>query len=87
MPIKRAAFKALRQNAKHRQRNLVVKQNVKKSVKAVRKAVAAKDRVKAAEMLKTAIKVLDRAAQKGVLKKNTSARLKSRLHRAIKKIS
>lgn len=83
MPIKHAAFKALRQNIKRRQKNIAVKGAVKKSVKAVRKAVAANNKEKATEALKTAIRSLDRAAQKGVLKKNTAARLKSRLHRAV----
>lgn len=86
MPIKHAAFKAVRQNAKRRARNLRVKQALKRNIKTVRKAVAAKDKAKAAELLKTAIKIIDRAAQKGVIKKNTAARNKSRLHAAVAKI-
>jgi len=86
MPIKHAAFKSLRQSTKRRERNLAIKQNLKKAVKSVRKAVAAKDAEKAKESLLVAIKTLDRAAQKGVIKKNTAARLKSRLHKAVSKI-
>ncbi len=86
MPIKHAAFKAVRQSAKRRARNLRVKLALKRSVKAVRKAVAAKDKTKAAELLKTAIKIIDRSAQKDVIKKNAAARLKSRLHAAVAKI-
>lgn len=85
MPIKHAAFKALRQSTKHRERNLAIKLNLKKVVKSVRKAVAAKDTTKAKELLVTAIKTIDRAAQKGIIKKNTAARLKSRLSAAVKK--
>ncbi len=86
MPIKRASFKSLRQSKKHRERNLAVSKNLKKTVKAVRKAAEKKDASKAKELLVTAIRVIDRAHQKGVIKKNTAARLKSRLHAAVKKI-
>ncbi len=87
MPIKHAAFKALRQSTKHRERNLAIKTNLKKVVKSVRKAVATKDAAKAKELLKTAIKTIDRSCQKGVIKKNTAARLKSRLSAAVKKMA
>lgn len=87
MPIKHAAFKAARQSAKRRVRNIRVKNALKRNVKAVRKAVAAKDKTKAAELLKTAIKIIDRAAQKGITKKNTAARLKSRLSKAVRAIA
>lgn len=86
MPIKHAAFKALRQSTKRREKNLAIKTNLKKVVKSVRKAVAAKDAAKSKELLTTAIKTIDRAAQKGVIKKNTAARLKSRLHKAVSRV-
>ncbi len=85
MPIKHAAFKSLRQNIKRREHNLAIKTNLKKVVKSVRKAVVAKDAPKSKESLTLAIKTIDRAYQKGVIKKNTAARLKSRLSVAVNK--
>lgn len=87
MPIKHAAFKAVRQSKKRHERNVRVKLALKKAVKAVRKTVAAKEKAKAAEALKVAIPLIDRAAQKGVIKKNTAARLKSRLSKAVRTLS
>lgn len=87
MPIKHASFKSLRQSQRRRARNLAVSRNLKKTVKSVRKAAANKDAAKAKELLATAIRVIDRASQKGVIKKNTAARLKSRLSRAVKKLA
>ncbi|MBI4092337.1 MAG: 30S ribosomal protein S20 [Candidatus Kerfeldbacteria bacterium] len=86
MPIKKSAFKELRKSEKRRARNLAVKSTLKKAVKAVRKATAQKDKTKAAEGLKTVIPVIDRAARKGVIKRNTAARLKSKLHAAVRKL-
>lgn len=87
MPIKRASMKSMRQANKRRARNLVIKQSVKKAEKTVRKAIEAKDKAKATEALAAAIKVIDRAKQKGTLKANTAARSKSRLHAAVKKLA
>lgn len=83
MPIKPAAFKALRQSERRAERNSKVKSDVVALVRKVRKAIAAKDAAKAQDWLKQAIKKIDRAAQKGVLKKNNAARKKSRLARAV----
>lgn len=85
MPIKHAAFKSMRQSEHRRIRNVRIKLNLKRAVKSVRKAAAAKDATKASDLLKKTISIIDRAAQKGVIKKNTAARLKSRLHAAVKK--
>ena len=79
MPVKRAAMKALRQNRKRHDRNVAIKNNVRKAVKEARRLLATKDKAKAVEAITIAVKKLDKAAQKGILKKNTAARLKSRL--------
>jgi len=87
MPIKRASFKSVRQTAKRRQRNLLLLQGVKKAEKVLRKAIAAKDVASSKTALGQVIKVIDRAKQKGVLKANTAARMKHRLHASVKKLS
>jgi small subunit ribosomal protein S20 len=79
MPNKAAAAKAWRQNTKAKARNTVVKGQVKKSIKAARQVLGNKEKEKAIAAVKAAIKALDRAAQKKVVKKNAAARKKSRL--------
>ena len=86
MPVKRAAIKALRQNRKRHAHNVAVKSDVRKTVKEARRLLATKDKANATEAIKIAVKKLDRAAQKGILKKNTAARLKSRLSLGLKKL-
>ncbi|OGY49472.1 MAG: 30S ribosomal protein S20 [Candidatus Buchananbacteria bacterium RIFCSPHIGHO2_02_FULL_45_11b] len=83
MPTKPAAFKAMRQGGKRADRNNKVKSDVAALIRKARLAVAAKDAAKAQDWLKQAIKKIDKAAQKGVLKKNNAARKKSRLARAV----
>ncbi len=86
MPVKRAAMKALRQNRKRHDRNVAIKNNVRKAVKEARRLLATKDKAKAVEAITIAVKKLDKAAQKGILKKNTAARLKSRLSLGLRKL-
>ena len=56
---------------------------MKTAIKNVEKAVAAKDKDKAQDKLKVAIKAIDKSSQKGVTSKNTSARNKSRLSKKV----
>jgi small subunit ribosomal protein S20 len=79
MPIQKAAFKALRQNKKRRERNLKVKNNLRHLLKQSRKSFEARDKNKAQELAKKLIVALDKAAQKKVIKKNRASRLKSRM--------
>lgn len=77
MPIKQNAKKADRQRKKRAARNLVVKNAYKDAVKAVSRAVDAGQDVK--EALRMAQQKLDKAAKRGVIKKNTAGRKLSRL--------
>lgn len=79
MPIKRAAFKALRQNLKARERNLAVKLSLKKMQVQLRKAYAAKNAAEAKTLTAQLVKAFDKAAQKKIVHRNTAARKKSRL--------
>ena len=56
---------------------------MKNSIKKVEKAIASKDKDKANEALKVAIKVIDKATKAGVSKINKSARNKSRLTKKV----
>jgi len=83
MPIKQAAFKALRKNLRQRQRHLKAYSDLEALIRQVRRAVTGKNRQKAQDWLKQAIKKIDRAQQRGLLKKNTAGRKKSRLSRLV----
>jgi len=87
MPIKKAAHKALRQSKKRSGRNTKIKTDIEALTRKVRLSVAAKDSIKAADWLKQVIKKIDKATQKGVLKKNTAGRKKSRLAAAVNSLS
>ncbi len=84
MPIIKSAIKRARQTTKRRQHNVAVKNAIKKDIKAVMGAVEAKDVAKANEAFRAAISEIDRAVKKGTLHRNTAARRKSRLAKAIK---
>lgn len=85
MPIKKAAIKYMRVTAKNTLRNKIVTGVVKSAVKKTREAVAIGKIADAQDELKKAIKAIDKAAQKKVIKKNTAARKKSRLNALVKK--
>lgn len=84
MPNKANAKKALRQAKKRALQNAQVQKAYKLAVKTAKKAIAAgRD---AAELIKTAQKKLDKAAQKKVLERGTAARIISRLTKQASKV-
>lgn len=85
MPNIRAAVKSLRQTKKRTARNTKIKAGVEIALRQARKAIASKNS-EAKKLVTQAIKLLDRSVQKNVLKRNTAARLKSRLMMALNKI-
>jgi small subunit ribosomal protein S20 len=80
MPNIRSAKKELRKSIKRNARNKKIKDNLKEVVKKTKKSISAKDG-QAKELLAQALKALDKAAQKKIIKKNTRDRKKSRLHK------
>jgi small subunit ribosomal protein S20 len=84
MPIKKSAIKALRQSDKKAERNSKVKENIAYLRRMTRKAIDAGEATKAAELAKSVVKAVDKAAQNGVMKKNTVSRIKSRLAAKLK---
>ena len=83
MPVKKAAFKALRQSKRIAGVNTKGKSDLAALVRRISKAVGAKDETKAKDWLRQAIKKIDKAVQNKVIKKNTAARQKSRLTKAV----
>ena len=84
MPITKGAQKAHRASERKRIFNLRRKRAMHEVVKDVRTAIAAGDTKKANELLPSAFKAIDKAAKRGVIKDNTAARKKSRLHNLLK---
>lgn len=79
MPITKSAKKALRQSKKRQVENLKFKRAFKSAVKDFRKEIIAGNLEKAKAFLPTVYKTVDKAKKKGVIKKNTASRYKSRL--------
>jgi len=83
MPIKKSAKKALRQSERRRIRNLQRKRKIKNLLKEVKILVSQKKQEEAKKLLPQIYKILDKAAKTGLIKKNTAARKKSRIAKAI----
>ncbi len=86
MPNTKSAQKELRKGKKRQAHNKKIKDNVKDLIKKSRKAIEGGDG-KAKELVASTLKALDKAAQKGIIKKNTRDRKKSRLSLKLNKTS
>ncbi|OGI63073.1 30S ribosomal protein S20 [Candidatus Nomurabacteria bacterium RIFCSPHIGHO2_01_FULL_40_12] len=83
MPITQSAKKAVRGSLRKKAFNDARKKVMKEIIKKVEK-LSKTDRAQALKMLSSAFQAIDKAAQKGVIKKNNAARKKSRLSKLIK---
>jgi len=79
----RSAAKRMRQSEKRRLRNAGIRSGVRTAVKSVRSAIASGSVDEARVQWSRTIKVLDKAATKGVVHKKAAARRKSRLTRQL----
>ncbi len=84
MPITKSAKKALRGSRRKREVNLVQKKTITDTIKKFRKLVAEKNVKEASALLPQVQKVLDKGAKRGIMKKNTASRKKSRFVKMIK---
>jgi small subunit ribosomal protein S20 len=83
MPHHKSAEKRVRTTEKARLANLAVKSRVRSALRKVREAT---NRGDAQVRLATALSILDRAAQKGVIERTTASRNKSRLTLFVNKL-
>jgi small subunit ribosomal protein S20 len=83
MPHHKSAEKRVRTNEKARVSNLAAKSRVRTAVRKVRESAKRSD---GQAQLLTAISVLDRAAQKGIIHRTTASRQKSRLTLFVNKL-
>jgi small subunit ribosomal protein S20 len=79
--------KRARQDVKLNAANASLRSKFRTAIKAVVKAVAGGDKTQAAEQFKSAQKVIDSVADKGVFHKNKAARHKSRLAAKVKALA
>jgi small subunit ribosomal protein S20 len=84
MPHHKSAAKRVITNEKARQRNIAARSRMRSALKAVREA---KSKAAAESAYKVAVTVLDRTAAKGVIKKETASRHKSRLAKFAAKLT
>lgn len=75
----KSAEKAARQNARRRVRNRIVRATARTQVKQAVALIGASNLAAAESATREAIRALDQAAEKGIIKKNNAARRKSRL--------
>lgn len=84
MPLRhKSAQKRARQTPKRTEYNKHFKAKIKSALKNV---TAAKKKDEAEKELKKAVKVLDRAAVKGIIHKNNAANKKSKLTKSVNKM-
>ena len=79
MPITSSAKKALRVSVRKKVFNDKRKREMRDAIKSVRALVVEKKYDEARRFLPRAYKAIDKAAKRGVIKKNAAARKKSRL--------
>jgi small subunit ribosomal protein S20 len=85
MPHTKSAKKRMRTSAERRTRNRTVTKGLKLQHKAFEAAIKSGDAGKLSEQTNQSAKLIDQAAAKGVIHKNTAARKKARLARMLKK--
>ena len=78
--------KRIRSNLKRQQRNVSVRSNIKTAVKKVEQAIAEDNLEAARASFSEAVSTLDSATARGIVKKNTASRKKSRLAKRINAI-
>lgn len=81
----KSSIKRARQNAKRRTHNRYYKTSARTYVKNARMQIETEELAAAEVTVRQAIKMLDKAAQKGAIHKNNAARRKSRLMKALHK--
>lgn len=87
MAITSSAKKALRSSLNKRVFNQKRTREMRTALKEARKLVVGGKSGEAQDLLPRAYKLIDKAAKRGVIKKNTASRHKSRLSKLIKKSS
>ncbi|MEP7074308.1 MAG: 30S ribosomal protein S20 [Acidobacteriota bacterium] len=75
----KSAIKRVRQNAKRNEINRANRSKLRTQIKKLRAAIAGLDKAGSGDLLSPTVSLIDKAASKGVIHRNTAARYKSRL--------
>lgn len=87
MPITKSAKKAQRSSLRKKISNEKKGREMKESIKNLKKMIRDKKAGDSEKMLPLIYQTIDKATKKGLIKKNTASRKKSRLTKLVKKIS
>jgi len=82
-----SALKRVRQTERRTAVNQKNKSRLRHQIRAMRRALNSKDVKTATELLSPTFSVIDRSAKSGIIKKNTAARYKSKLHLRVKALA
>ena len=82
-----SALKRVRQTERRTQFNRKAKSRLRHQIRSMRRAIQDKDAKKAGELMPQTFSIIDRAAKAGLIKKNTAARYKSKLHVRVKALA
>lgn len=81
-----SALKRVRQTERRTEFNRRNKTRLRHQIRAMRRAITSKDAKAATDLLPKTFSIIDRSAKNGIIKKNTAARYKSKLHLRVKAI-
>ena len=87
MPIKRSAYKELRKAKLRHFKNISTKTELKTVVKKFQKLLETKNVAEAKKSISALVSKMDKAATKGIIKRNAAARKISRLMKKLAQIS
>ena len=79
-----SSLKRVRQEARRTEMNRQRKARLRHQIRDMRRSVIAKDAKAAEALMPKTFSIIDRAAKIGLIKKNTAARYKSKLHIRVK---
>jgi small subunit ribosomal protein S20 len=82
-----SALKRVRQADRRTEFNRKNKTRLRHAIREMRKILTGKDAKAAADLLPKTFSVIDRSAKNGIIKKNTAARYKSKLHVRVKALA
>lgn len=87
MPIIKSSKKSVKTDKVKTENNNFYVKTVKNSIKNTEKAIKNNDKEAATACYKNTVQAIDKACSKGLIKKNTCARQKSRLNKKVKEMA
>jgi small subunit ribosomal protein S20 len=82
-----SALKRVRQTERRTEYNRKNTTRLRHQIRAMRRALLGKDAKAAAALLPKTFSIIDRSAKSGIIKMNTAARYKSKLHQRVKALT